>query len=122
MPEELDVAQREERVAECYRRAEEYKALPQSFELGRREIYLSTVRQFLRVAKDLTRKQRILISKAQAAGHVSAIFGLIQTRERIEPHYARLCRRAFSAQKVFDMSIRRPGIIGLGKKPSWSHQ
>jgi hypothetical protein len=43
-----------ERVAECYRRAEEYKKLyHRASNLDEREIYLSTVRQFLRVAKDL---------------------------------------------------------------------
>jgi TfoX/Sxy family transcriptional regulator of competence genes len=41
-------------VAECYRRAEEYKKLYYSASnLDEREMYLSTVRQFLRLAKDL---------------------------------------------------------------------
>jgi hypothetical protein len=41
-------------VAECYRRAEEYKKLYHSASnLDEREMYLSTVRQFLRLAKDL---------------------------------------------------------------------
>jgi|SRR3954451_11579907 hypothetical protein len=47
-----------EHIAECYRRAEEYKKLyHKASNLDEREIYLSTVRQFLREAKDLDRKQ-----------------------------------------------------------------
>ena len=41
-------------IAECYRRAEEYKKLYQrTSSLDEREMCLSTVRQFLRLAKDL---------------------------------------------------------------------
>jgi hypothetical protein len=41
-------------VAECYRRAEEYKKLyHRASSLDERDMYLSTVRQFLRLAKDL---------------------------------------------------------------------
>jgi hypothetical protein len=41
-------------VAECYRRAEEYKRLyHRASSLDEREIYLSTRRQFLRLAEDL---------------------------------------------------------------------
>ena len=44
-------------VAECYRRAEEYTKLCYSASnLDEREMYLSTVRQFLRLAKDLEKK------------------------------------------------------------------
>jgi hypothetical protein len=43
-----------ENVAECYRRAEEYRKLYHgASNLDEREMYLSTVRQFLRLAKDL---------------------------------------------------------------------
>ena len=43
----------EERVAECYRRADEYRRLyHRASNLDEREIYLSTRRQFLRLAED----------------------------------------------------------------------
>ena len=42
-----------EHVAECYRRAEEFKELSHgASNLDEREMYLSTVRQFLRLAKN----------------------------------------------------------------------
>jgi hypothetical protein len=50
-----------ERIAECYRRAEEYKKLyHRASNLDEREIYLSIVRQFLRGAKDLNPGREIL--------------------------------------------------------------
>jgi hypothetical protein len=43
-----------ERIAECHRRAEEYKRLyRRASSLDEREIYLSTRREFLRLAADL---------------------------------------------------------------------
>ena len=43
-----------ERVAECYRRAEEYKRLyHRASSLDEREAYLSTRREFLRLAENL---------------------------------------------------------------------
>jgi hypothetical protein len=43
-----------ERIAECHRRAEEYKRLYQrASSLDERELYLSTRRQFLRLAANL---------------------------------------------------------------------
>jgi hypothetical protein len=43
-----------ERVAECYRRAEEYKRLyHRASSLDERELYLATRRDFLRLAEDL---------------------------------------------------------------------
>ena len=43
-----------ERIAECYRRAEEYRRLYQkASSLDEREIYLSTRREFLRLAENL---------------------------------------------------------------------
>ena len=43
-----------ERIAECYRRAEEYKRLyHRASSLDDRELYLSTRRDFLRLAEDL---------------------------------------------------------------------
>jgi hypothetical protein len=42
------------RIAECYRRAEEYKRLyHRASSLDEREIYLSTRRDFLRLAENL---------------------------------------------------------------------
>ena len=50
-----------ERIAECYRRAEEYKKLyHRASNLDEREIYLSIVRQFLRVAEGLDPRREIL--------------------------------------------------------------
>ena len=44
-------------IAECYRRADEYKKLYQrTSSLDEREMCLSTVRQFLRLAKDLEKR------------------------------------------------------------------
>jgi hypothetical protein len=41
-------------IAECHRRAKEYKRLShRASNLNEREIYLSTRRQFLRLAEDL---------------------------------------------------------------------
>jgi hypothetical protein len=43
-----------ERIAECYRRAEEYKRLyHRASNLNERELYLATRRDFLRLAEDL---------------------------------------------------------------------
>ena len=43
-----------ERIAECYRRAEEYKRLyHRASSLDEREAYLSTRREFLRLAENL---------------------------------------------------------------------
>jgi hypothetical protein len=43
-----------ERIAECYRRAEEYKRLyHRASSLDERELYLTTRRDFLRLAEDL---------------------------------------------------------------------
>jgi hypothetical protein len=43
-----------ERIAECRRRADEYRRLyHRASNLDEREIYLSTRRQFLRLAEDL---------------------------------------------------------------------
>jgi hypothetical protein len=43
-----------ERIAECYRRADEYKRLyHRASSLDEREVYLSTRREFLRLASDL---------------------------------------------------------------------
>jgi len=45
-----------ERIAECYRRAEEYKRLyHRASSLDERETYLSTRREFLRLAENLAR-------------------------------------------------------------------
>jgi hypothetical protein len=50
-----------ERIAECYRRAEEYKKLyHRASNFDEREIYLSIVRQFLRVAEGLDPRREIL--------------------------------------------------------------
>jgi hypothetical protein len=47
-----------EHVAECHRRAEEYKKLyHRASNLDEREMYLSTVRQFLRLAKDIEKAE-----------------------------------------------------------------
>jgi hypothetical protein len=47
-----------ERIAECYRRAEEYKRLyHRASSLDEREVYLSTRREFLRLAEDLEKKR-----------------------------------------------------------------
>jgi len=44
-------------IAECYRRAEEYKKLRQrASNLGDRKIYLSASREFLQLAKDLKKR------------------------------------------------------------------
>jgi len=46
-----------ERIAECYRRAEEYKKLYHgASKLGDRRIYLSASREFLQLAKDLEKR------------------------------------------------------------------
>jgi hypothetical protein len=43
-----------ERIAECYRRAEDYKRLcHRASNLDEREVYLSTRREFLRLAENL---------------------------------------------------------------------
>jgi hypothetical protein len=43
-----------ERIAECYRRAEEYKRLyHRASNLDERKLYLATRRDFLRLAEDL---------------------------------------------------------------------
>jgi hypothetical protein len=43
-----------ERIAECYRRAEEYKRLyHRASSLDERQLYLATRRDFLRLAEDL---------------------------------------------------------------------
>ena len=43
-----------ERIAECYRRAEEYKRLyHRASSLDERKLYLATRRDFLRLAEDL---------------------------------------------------------------------
>jgi hypothetical protein len=43
-----------ERIAECYRRAEEYKRLyHRASSLDEREVFLSTRREFLRLAENL---------------------------------------------------------------------
>jgi hypothetical protein len=43
-----------ERIAECYRRAEEYRRLyHRASSLDEREVYLSTRREFLRLAENL---------------------------------------------------------------------
>ena len=43
-----------ERIAECYRRAEEYKRLyHRASSLDERELYLATRQDFLRLAEDL---------------------------------------------------------------------
>jgi hypothetical protein len=48
-----------EHVAECHRRAEEYKKLyHRASNLDEREMYFSTVRQFLRLAKDIEKTSR----------------------------------------------------------------
>jgi hypothetical protein len=45
-----------ERIAECYRRAEEYKRLyHRASNLDERKLYLATRRDFLRLAEDLER-------------------------------------------------------------------
>jgi hypothetical protein len=52
--ERLMLSSVKEQVAECYRRAEEFKELSdRALNLDEREMYLSTVRQFLRLAKNL---------------------------------------------------------------------
>jgi len=48
----------EDRIAECYRRAEEYKRLyHRASSLDEREVYLSTRREFLRLAENLEHKR-----------------------------------------------------------------
>jgi len=47
-----------QRIAECYRRAEEYKRLyHRASSLDEREVYLSTRREFLRLAENLGKKR-----------------------------------------------------------------
>jgi len=47
-----------ERIAECYRRAEEYRRLyHRAASLDEREVYLSTRREFLRLAENLEKSR-----------------------------------------------------------------
>src|SRR5262245_18257372 len=57
----------EERIAECYQRADEYQRLHKAASnLGERRVYLSAKRDFLRLAKNL--KNRLAVPKKQGAG------------------------------------------------------
>jgi hypothetical protein len=56
-----------ERIAECYRRAEEYKRLyHRASNLDEREQYLATKRDFLRLAEDL--EKTLAAPKMQRTG------------------------------------------------------
>src|SRR5262245_51065021 len=57
----------EERIAECYRRADEYQRLHKAASnLGERRVYLSARRDFLRLAMNL--KKTLAVPKKRGAG------------------------------------------------------
>jgi hypothetical protein len=56
-----------DRIAECYRRAEEYKRLyHRASSLDEREVYLSTRREFLRLAENLAKTRAVPKTKRSA--------------------------------------------------------